>query len=282
MENLWRVWYRNLAIVMTVVVVVVYICVHAYVSVCWCMWCELHDLINQPQSNSYHGYCWGLSKHQIMQDRSTDLNFKLSFALVCWLRGPKPSPLLWTELIGLKLDEWWSWQGSMASIFWKFYLEIRGVFLLALPDWEGHWHSVGGVHGGPLSCSIQATPTIKHCSLSHTAFQSPCRHSCRWKTWLWLSEPSSVLHLKIQYFCMFLISSKFFQEWNHHEDWRQWYFVCFGTFPRVVHPFRKSTHQWQSCPLYLSLLSVYICVSLIRGDSSYRCKHLTTSLWLVE
>ena len=144
-----------------------------------------------------------------------------------------------------------------------------------------------GFREGPCP-AMYRTLTQSSIVLSPTQLSSvSCRHSSRWKTWIWLSEPSSILHLKTQYFCMFLISSNFFQEWNHHENWWQWYFVCFGHFPRVVHPFGKSAHQWQCCQLFLSLLfSLHLCLSFMQirhiGVEVSSQRYLPTSLWLVE
>lgn len=110
--------------------------------------------------------------------------------------------LAWAPVLSI------DWE-SMASIFWMFYVEIQGVFLFVFPNGRGevcvcveHWHLVNKVQGGYISCQHR-TPTIKCLSLSHTAFQCPHRHSCRWKAWLWLSEPNSILYLKTHVFACF-------------------------------------------------------------------------------
>lgn len=163
--------------------VLMWVCVCVSLCLWVCMWYELHDLINQHQSK---GYQWVLLRAQQAPGHAVGKLATLTSRLFFL---PLLATGIWAQLLDVD-------GSSMASIFQKLYAEIQGVFLLVLPDWGKHWHLVDGVQGGYISCHAQDIPTIKYCSVSHTASQCSSRHLCRWKAWLWLAEPNSILYLK--------------------------------------------------------------------------------------
>lgn len=81
-----------------------------------------------------------------------------------------------------------------------------------------------------------------------TVFERSPRPCCRWKTCLYLSDPSSVLHLNSKHFLHGFNRHWIFQECSLRSRLRaNWYFVLFRILTRVVSCFGKSCYQWH-CP----------------------------------
>lgn len=99
----------------------------------------------------------------------------------------------------------------------------------------------------------------------------------------WTKNQITFLYISTWYFYTLLISTEFSRMQPLHIEER-FYFVSFGTLPRVVHHYDKSHHWWQCRLWYLSQkcsTPVSVCIFPCVDHSFFWCEYLYIELCVI-